>query len=254
MTSIVGSGRTESDSVEGRPRNSSVSNNRPSADTQEGSSSASHDELLRGRGWGEAPAYEADGAGRAGQEEVRIGTPTTEEPVPRTRRPSRFTQFFSMGSHRSTPSSQLQSSSSTHLSASTAGVNTSATGQHRPQPSTVSSTNSSTLLTSNTRPTHRPSNSLSTLSHFGSSSVSLLLRPTGSRLSIDSDAGRTRLTSPSQLSISAPVQVAKTNWVHPEQGLTPQQMAFISYVPSSFALMSYSRCPFTSAYDPKIHT
>lgn len=208
--------------TEGRPRNSSVSSVRHSSDTGAASSTGSQDELLN-RGWGEAPAYEDDPAGRGGREEMLLG----DEPVGASdRRPSRFAQFFSSRNNQRNPTHRPSASSAIGFSGIVPGAAVSASSLHVAQPS-VASSNSSTP---SSRPGHRATNSLSTLSPFGSSSVSLLLRPVGSRQSVESESARNRLTSPSQLSISGPIATAKTSWVHPSAGLTEQQMKFISYV------------------------
>jgi hypothetical protein len=219
--------------TEGRPRNSSVSTMRQSFDTQGASSTGSNDDLLlRGRGWGEAPAYET-----GGREEMLVGSPSGETS---SRGPSRFTKFFSRN-HRPAASSSgfSRSSNSVYQSANLSPPNpalsdlprASSSSHHLAQPSSTSSNSSAP---SSTRPTHRTTHSLSTLSAFGSSSVSLLLRPTASRQSVSTEA------SSSRLDISNPIQVSKTRWEHPKGGMTAAQMKFISYVSFASNLLAFA--------------
>lgn len=175
---------------------------------------------LLAHGWGEAPAYDDNG----GQDNYRVtggppsGPPTpTPTPIAPTSSPF-MTEWNRAGGLAIRRLFSFRNNSDNQQA-------------ELPLPVTFSSLAAPTTSSPAAPATrgHRPSTSISTLhtDRFGGSSHSLLLRPFNSRNSTSSMGleDRRRLTSPSQLSISAPIQdtLVKTNFSPPKSGFTPDR-------------------------------
>lgn len=200
--------------IVGRGRGESVSTVNTVLSSEDGSQSSSN---LITHGWGEAPLYTEERAliSAPSPSSAHL-SPTHYTPgAPKSRSTSGIRSFFSRsGSGR--PRQDQQPSPSV----------TTPPGSYNPR---LAASSVSLASTSTVNPSSRHGASQSDSSFnfpFGASSASLLLHPTQTRSSMES---RNRLTSPSSLSISAPLAdslVKGSVYEIPKSGLTADRKRF----------------------------